>query len=84
MAVRGARYCPVFVDRATRYNWVFALETLGATGIHDAFNLFHAQAERFAKCLHADCEEKLIGKTMKAYLVDPTSNSDVVSAAAGR
>ena len=83
ISVGGARYSIVFVDRATRYNWVFPLKTLGATDIRDAFNLFCAQARRFAKCFCADWDDKLLGKTTKAYPTEPTNNSDIIGAAAG-
>ena len=83
ISVGGARYCLVFVDRATGYNWVFPLENLSATDIRDAFNLFCAKDGRFAKCFRADCDNKLLGKTTKAYLTEPTNNSDIIGAAAG-
>ena len=82
IAVRGVRYCLVFVDRATRYNWVFALKTLSITDIRDAFNFFCAQAGRFVKCFHANFDEKFFGQIIKAYLT--ANESDVVGAAAGR
>ena len=78
IAVGGARYCLVFVDRATRYNWVFPLKTLSSSDIVDAFNLFRAQAGRFATCFRCDCDDKLLGQTMKAYLTKPENNSDIV------
>ena len=70
------------MDRATRYNWVFALKTLSATDICDAFNLFCAQADQFSKCFCADCDDKLLGLTIKSYLTG--NNSDIVGATAGR
>ena len=66
----GTRYCLVFVDRATQYNSVFALKHLSPTEIRDAFNLFRAQAGRFAECFRIDYDEKLLGKAMKSYLVE--------------
>ena len=84
ITIGGARYCLVFVDRATRYNWVFPLKTLSSSDIVDAFNLFRAQAGRFATCFRCDCDEKLLGQTMKAYLTKPENNSDIVGAAAGQ
>ena len=84
MAIGGARYCLVFVDRATRYIWVFALKILGATDIHDAFSLFRAQAGRFATCFRADYDSKVLDKTMKAYITESDNNSNIVCAAVGR
>ena len=69
------------MDRATRYNWVFALKTLGATDIRDAFNLFCAQAGRFATYFRADCDGKLLGLTIKYYLTK--NNTGIVCTAAG-
>ena len=48
----GARttYVLMFVDRATHYNWVFALKSLAKEEIKAAFDLFRAEAGRFAKC----------------------------------
>ena len=82
VAVGGACYCLVFVDRATRYNCVFVLKTLFATNIRDAFNFFRAQAGRFATCFHADCDDQLLGWTIKSYLTE--NDSDTVCTAAGR
>ena len=60
------------------------LKTLSATEIIDAFNLFRAQAGRFATCFHSDCDNNLLGQTIKSYLTKPEHNSDIVGATAGR
>ena len=83
MAVGGERYCLVFVDRATRYNWVLALKTLGTTDICDAFNLFCAKAGSFAKTICANCDAKLLGKTTNAYLTKHSNTSNIVGTADG-
>ena len=82
IAVGGARYCLVFVGRATRYNWGFVLNTLSASDIRDAFNLFCTQADRFTKCFCAGCDDKLLGLTIKSHLTK--NGSDIMGAAAGR
>ena len=82
IAVGGARYVLVFVDRATRYNWVFALKTLAASEIINAFNLFRAEAGGFAKCFRTDCDEKLFGAAIKSHLT--ANGSDIIAAPAGR
>ena len=40
----------VFVDRATCYNWVFALKSLAKEETKTAVDLFRAEAGWFAKC----------------------------------
>ena len=74
IAVGGARYVLVFVDRATRYNWVFPLTTLSSENILAAFNLFRSEAGGFAKCFRTDCNEKLFGKAIKYHLTLNKSN----------
>ena len=46
----GFRYSLVFVDRATRYNWVFGLKDLSNVSILSAFRLFRADAGSYARC----------------------------------
>ncbi len=43
-------YALIFVDRATRYNWVFGLKDLLADSILTAFHLFRANAGSHAQC----------------------------------
>ena len=46
----GFRYSLVFVDRATRYNWVFGLKDISCSSILSAFCLFRAEAGSYARC----------------------------------
>ena len=82
VAVGGARYALVFVDRATRYNWVFALKSLAKEEIKDCFNLFRAKAGRFARCFCCDCDPKLFGNVIRCHLTSNQSN--IMHVAAGR
>ena len=82
VAVGGARYALVFVDRATRYNWVFPLKTLDTGDILAAFNLFRSEAGGFSKCFRCDCDPKLFGRAVKNYLTH--NESDIKAAGAGR
>jgi hypothetical protein len=44
----GFRYSLLFVDQATRYNWVFGLKDLSSASILAAFHLFCADAGSYA------------------------------------
>merc|ERR1712194_616455 len=68
IAIGGARYVLVFVDRATRFNWVFALKTLSKSDIKEAFDLFRSEAGAFARCFRCDCDPKLFGHSIKTHL----------------
>ena len=68
VSVGGSRYVLVFVDRATRHNWVFGLKTLSPADIHTAFNEFRGKAGRFAGSFCCDCGLKLIGSLVRSYI----------------
>ena len=78
----GFRYSLVFVDCATRYNWVFGLKDLSSSSILAAFRLFRADAGSYARCFRCDCDTKLFGTKIREHLIDNASN--IVAAAAGR
>ena len=78
----GFRYSLIFVDRATRYNWVFGLKDLSSSSILAAFRLFRADAGSYARCFRCDCDTKLFGTKIREHLIDHASN--IVAAAAGR
>ncbi len=50
ISVGGFCYALIFVDRSTRYNWVFGLKDLLADSILTAFRLFWADAGSYAWC----------------------------------
>ncbi len=81
VSVGGFHYSLIFVDRATRYNWVFGLKDLSKESILSAFRLFRADAGSYAHCFRCDCNPKLFGMTIKEHVVDHDSN--IVAAAAG-
>ena len=78
----GFHYSLIFINRATRYNWVFGLKDLSKESILLAFHLFRADAGSHARCFRCDRDPKLFGTTIKEHLVDHGSN--IVAAAAGR
>ena len=82
IAIGGACYVLVFVNRATRYNWVFALKTLSKSDIKEAFDLFCAKTGAFAKCFRCDCNPKLFSRSIKTHLTSQQSN--IMHTSAGR
>ena len=82
VSMGGFRYALIFVNWATRYNWVFGLKDLSKESILLAFCLFRADAGSYARCFHCDCDPKLFGTMIKVHLFDHDSN--IVAAAAGR
>ena len=68
--VGGFCYSLIFVDRATRYNWVFGLKDLSKESILLAYRLFRVDAGSYARCFHCDCDPKLFGTTIREHLVD--------------
>ena len=48
VSIGGFRYALVFVDRATRYNWIFGLRSLSSDCIKSAFLKFRSAAGRYA------------------------------------
>jgi hypothetical protein len=77
----GFRYSLVFVDQATRYNWVFGLKDLLSASILVAFCLFRADAGSYTWCFWCDCDAKLFGIKIQEHLINNASN--IVAAAAG-
>ncbi len=79
--VGGFQYSLIFVNRATRYNWVFGLKDLSKESILSAFHLFWADAGSYAWCFRCDCDPKLFGTTIWEHLID--NNSNIIAVAAG-
>ena len=81
VSVGGSRYVLVFVDRATRHNWVFGLKTLSPADIHMAFNEVRGEAGRFAGSYCCDCDLKLIGSSVRSYIKE--AGSGIISSEVG-
>ena len=63
-AVGGARYCTLFVDRATRQIFIYGLKTLTHTALTAAFQQFRIDAGALPKVLITDFDSKIFaGKT---------------------
>ena len=67
VSIGGFRYALVFVDRATRYNWVFGLRSLSSDCIKSAFLKFRSAAGRYATQFRCDCDKKLFGTAIKEF-----------------
>ena len=81
LSVGGSSYALVFVDRATRHNWVFGLKTLSPAGICATFNEFRGEAGRFAGSFCCDCDFKLIGSLVRSCIKE--AGSGIVSSKVG-
>ena len=70
----GYRYELIFVDRATRYNWVFGLKDLSSEAILSAFHLFRGDAGSYAHCFGRTVKQICLTlKSMSIYwIVIPT------------
>ncbi len=62
IAPGGFHYALIFVDHATRYNWVFGLKDLSSDSILSAFCLFWGDAGLYSRC---DCDAKLFGTNLQ-------------------
>ena len=82
LSVGGFRYALILVDRATRYNWIFGLQSLSLADIISALRKFRASAGRLASCFYCDCDTKLFGTAVSEYLIDGLSK--VIAAPAKR
>jgi len=82
LSVGGFRYALILVDRATRYNWVFGLQSLSSVNMISALRKFRASARRLVSCFYCNCDPKLFGTAVSKYLIDGLSN--VVAAPAKR
>jgi hypothetical protein len=63
--VGSFQYSLIFVNRVTRYNWVFGLKDLSKESILSAFRLFRADTGSYAWCFRCDCNPKLFGTMIR-------------------
>jgi hypothetical protein len=64
----GARYCMIFVDRVTRYNWIYPLKSLTHTSLKAVLSAWSVDAGQFPKRLYTDFDCKLLEGPTAAYL----------------
>eukprot|EP00804_Cyclotella_cryptica_P030371 CCRYP_011900-RA/>CCRYP_011900-RA protein AED:0.20 eAED:-0.11 QI:0/0/0/1/1/1/3/0/1923 len=61
LSLGGYKYALLLVDVATRYSWIFGLQSLTGTAITDALDSFVSEAGSVPRTFHADFDKKLIG-----------------------
>ncbi len=79
--VGGYKYALIFVDRATRYNWMFGLKSLQHKDILAVFLAFHDKAGSLACQFCCNCDKKLFGSEVWSFL--HTNKSSIASSHAG-
>eukprot|EP00804_Cyclotella_cryptica_P026709 CCRYP_007942-RA/>CCRYP_007942-RA protein AED:0.35 eAED:0.34 QI:0/0/0/0.66/0.5/0.33/3/0/1904 len=61
LSLGGYKYALLLVDVATRYSWIFGLQSLTGTAITDALDSFASEAGSVPRTFHADFDKNLIG-----------------------
>eukprot|EP00956_Cyclotella_meneghiniana_P005594 scaffold7180_cov50-Cyclotella_meneghiniana.AAC.3 len=61
LGLGGYRYALILVDVATRYTWIYGMQTVSSADIIIALECFKADAGTYPKMFHADFDQKLIG-----------------------
>jgi transposase InsO family protein len=79
-AIGGAKYCAMLVDKATRYVWVYALQSLTHESITKIFSDFRNDAGALPKRVYTDFDSKIIAGPTEQWLA---SNHCTVRAAPG-
>ena len=78
----GYRYALLLVDRATKYTWVYGLQSLAASNIIQALEEFRADAGCLPKQFRCDCDKKLLGGATRRWIY--RNHSKIIGAPAGR
>lgn len=81
MALGGYRYALLLVDVATRYAWIYGMQTVSSADIIQALESFTADTGTHPKTYHADFDQKLIGGAALRYI---NKNSRIIAAPARR
>eukprot|EP00804_Cyclotella_cryptica_P009045 CCRYP_003142-RA/>CCRYP_003142-RA protein AED:0.35 eAED:0.14 QI:0/0/0/1/1/1/2/0/1801 len=82
LSLGGYKYALLLVDVATRYSWIFGLQTLTGTDITAALDAFVAEAGSIHRTFHTDYDKKLIGGSALRWI--HSHNSRVIAAPASR
>ena len=81
MSLGGFRYALLLIDVATRYTWLYGLQTVSSGDIIFALDAFRADAGAYPKKFHADFDQKLIGGAALCYI---NKHSKIIAALARR
>ncbi len=64
----GASHCILFVDRATRYTWIYPLKSLHHTSIKEVLSQWTLDAGSFPKRLYTDFDHKILDGPTSLFL----------------
>jgi hypothetical protein len=64
----GASHYLLFVDRATRYTWIYPLKSLHHTAIKEVMSQWTLDAGSFPKRLYTDFDPKILDRPTGSYL----------------
>ena len=79
----GFRYDIVLLDVATRFCWVFGIQSLASVHIIAALKPFQSKASGVLKTYHSDFNHKLIGGATLRW-INKQNKCLIISANAGR
>eukprot|EP00804_Cyclotella_cryptica_P016077 CCRYP_004202-RA/>CCRYP_004202-RA protein AED:0.18 eAED:-0.12 QI:0/0/0/1/0.5/0.33/3/0/1917 len=82
LSLGGFKYALLLVDVATRYSWIFGLQSLTCTAITDALDSFVSEAGSVPRTFHADFDKKLIGGSALRWI--HSHHSQIKAAPASR
>jgi hypothetical protein len=81
-SIGGYKYALIFVDHATRYNWMFGLKSLQQEDILAAFLAFRDEAGSLSHQFCCNCVIKRFGSGVQSFL--HTNKSSIASSPDGR
>lgn len=70
LGLGGFKYGLLLVDVATRYCWVYGLQTLSSNEIVSQFEQFVVNADNLPKTFNADFDKKLIGGDAQHWIIN--------------
>eukprot|EP00956_Cyclotella_meneghiniana_P043606 scaffold278980_cov116-Cyclotella_meneghiniana.AAC.1 len=68
LGLGGYRYALLLVDVATRYTWIYGMQTTSSANMILALETFRADTGAYPKTYHADFDQKLIGGAALRYI----------------
>jgi hypothetical protein len=69
LSLGGFKYGLLLVDVATRYCWIYGLQTLSSKEIVSRFEQFVVDADGLPKTFHTDFDKKLIGGDAQRWMI---------------
>eukprot|EP00956_Cyclotella_meneghiniana_P012602 scaffold17913_cov36-Cyclotella_meneghiniana.AAC.1 len=81
LSLGGYRYALILVDVATRFTWIYGMQTVSSADIIFALECFKADAGAYPKTFRADFDQKLIGGAALRHI---NKHSRIIAAPARR